>query len=177
MGKLEDLYINRMREYLKRQAMQIINNARLSKETGDETFAQYDSYGALIFYNGGLVYSFIADPSKKIGNQHFFIEASNDKENQEKHRGWEKGGIPEGTGTDWAKLLRNEIKGGAWNIPKKGFCLVVFNAAFYSGKQERGAGLKRKYRILSMVASDMKKLESQFKKQGAVLRWHNLNVK
>lgn len=158
MGKLEDLYINRMREYLKRQAMQIIRDAQSGKETDNETGAQYDSYCALIFYNGGLVYSFIADHAGG------------------KHRGWEKGGIPEGTGTDWAKLLRNEIKGGAWNIPKKGFCLVVFNAAFYSGKQERGTGLKRKYRILSMVAGDMKKLESQFKKEGAVLRWHNLNV-
>lgn len=176
MGKLEDLYINRTREYLKRQAMQIIRDAQSRKETDNETGAQYDSYGALIFYNGGLVYSFIADPSKDISRQKYYIETLADHAGG-KHRGWEKGGIPEGTGTDWAKLLRNEIKGGAWNIPKKGFCLVVFNAAFYSGKQERGTGLKRKYRILSMIAGDMKKLEAQFSKQGAVLRWHNLDIK
>lgn len=173
MGKLEDLYINRMREYLKQKAMDIINKAQAYKETGDITGAQHDSYGALIFYNGGLVYSFIADPQKNLNRQHFFIQTLDDHAGG-KHKGWKKGGIPEGTGTDWAKILRNEIKAGAWgDMPKKGFCLIVFNAAFYSVVHEK----KYSYRILSMVADDMKNLESQFKKQGAVLRWHNLDIK
>lgn len=177
MGKLEDLYINKTREYLKSEAQRIIEKARLYKETGDDTGAQYDSYGALIFYNGGLVYTFIADPKKNLSRQKFGIETLDDNRSG-KHKGWAKGGIPEGTGTEWARILRNEVKSGAWGkIPPKGFCLIVFNAAFYSAKHERGAGLKRKYRILSMVADDMRTLESKYKKQGATLRWHNLGIK
>lgn len=174
MGKLRDLYINRTREYLKKKAMQMIQDAQSGKDTDNITGAQFDSYGALIFFNGGIVYSFIADPSKNISNQKYFVETLGDVE-QGKHRGWEKGGIPEGTGTEWAKILRDEVKKGAWGeIPQQGYCLIVFNAAFYSAKQEKGAGLKRKYRILSMLAGDMKQLQTEYK--GSSLRWHNLNA-
>lgn len=170
MGKLADLYINRTREYLKQQAMAIINKAQLYKQTGDITGAQYDSYGALIFYNGGLIYTFRITPGKATDRQKYYLESYGDEAG--KHRGYAKWGIPDGTGPEWAEILRNEVKSGAWGkIPSQGFCLVVFNAAFYSQIHEK----KQNYKILSMVASDMEKLQSEFK--GSTLRWHNLNVK
>ncbi|MBD5381944.1 hypothetical protein [Clavibacter sp.] len=175
MSKLQDLYINRTREYLKKEAMRMIQYAQTHKDTEDRTGAQHDSYGALIFYNGGIVYSLIADPTKSKERQSIYIETLDSAERQGRHKGW--GDIPDGTGTDWAKLLRNEIKSGAWGeIPQKGFCLIVFNAAFYTSSLEKGEGYTKPYKILSLIAQDMEDLQSKYKKQGATLRWHGLNI-
>ena len=156
--------------------MDIIRKAQNEKESDNISGTQFDSYGALIFFNGGLVYSFIADPSKDMSRQKFFIESFADNEGG-RHKGWTKAGIPEGTGTEWAKMLRDEIKSGAWGeIPKQGFCLIVFNAAFYSALQEAGRtehyALRKKYKILSMVNKDLQELRDKFK--GSTLRGHKL---
>lgn len=179
MGKLQDLYINKTREYLKQKAMDIIRKAQNTKTTDNITGAQFDSYGALIFFNGGVVYSFIADPSKNIDRQKYYIETL-DNHAMGRHKGWEAMGIPDGTGTEWAKLLRNEIKSGAWGkIPEKGFALVVFNAAFYSGFQDadsqyKSPHIKRKFRIISQIVGDMQNLEKDFK--GSTLRGVGINI-
>lgn len=171
MGRLQDLYVNKMREHLKQVAQDMIEKAQREYDPEVQTGTQMDSYGALIFYNGALVYT-LAPTHKDLTRQHFGISAYQYKDD-EKHRGW--GDIPPGTGVEWGRLLRNEIKSGAWGkIPEKGFCLIIFNAAFYTAKLESGAGLKHKYRVLSMIASDMSDVQSKMK--GSILRWHNLNV-
>lgn len=168
-----------MVEYLKTQAMRLIRKAQSQKDAGIRTEAQHDSYGAVIFYNGSTRYSLIAEPGRDVTNQSTYIETAADAQGG-RHKGWTKGGIPEGTGTEWAKMLRDELKTGAWEIPKKGFCLVVFNAAFYSyplekGETSTGIKFKRKYNILSMIVDDMRGMESQFK--GSKLRLHGLREK
>ena len=172
MGRLEDLYHNRMMRFLKQKAQDIIEHAQSSKEPGDETGTQEDSYGALIFYNGGLVYTLIPT-HKDLTRQHYGISAGQSK-NAERHKGW--GDIPDGTGIEWAQMLRNEIKSGAWGeIPKRGYCLVVFNAAFYSNAQEKGYGTHPGgWKIISQVVSDLKDIRSQFK--GSTLVGHNIDI-
>lgn len=174
MSKLQKLYINRTREYLKKEAMRMIQYAQTHKDTEDRTGAQHDSYGALIFYNGRVFYSLIADPTKSKERQSIYIKTLDSAERQGRHKGW--GDIPDGTGTEWAKLLRNEIKSGAWGeIPQKGFCLIIFNAAFYSNKQERGYGRHPEgWKILSLITSDLKDVQKKFK--GATLRGHNIKI-
>lgn len=179
MGRLQDIYVNRTREYLKQVAQDMIEKARLEYEPEARSGTQLDSYGALIFYNGGLIYTLIPT-HKDLTRQHFGIGAEQ-REDSERHKGWN--GIPAGTGIEWAKMLREEIKAGAWgDIPKRGFCLIVFNAAFYTNPLEKGyaegSGIRfrRKYKILSMIAGDMEAIQSKYKKQGATLRWHGLNL-
>lgn len=180
MGKLADLQHNKIVKYLKHKAYDIIEDARRTKDTENISGTQYDSFGALLFYNGGVIYTYIADPNRSFQSMHENSKARifsfDDAENTEKHRGWKKAGIPDGTGTEWAKMLREEIKSGAWgNIPPKGYCLIVFNAAFYSSVQEQGGGnLKRKYRILSQITTEMQDIQAQFK--GSTLRGHNITI-
>lgn len=173
MGRLQDIYVNKMREYLKQVAQDMIEKAQLLYDPEMQTGTQLDSYGALIFYNGGLVYT-LAPTHKDLTRQHFGISATQ-LEKDERHKGWRD--IPAGTGIEWGKMLREEIKSGAWGeIPSKGFCLIIFNAAFYTAPLESGKGFRKKYKILSMIAGDMDKIQSKFKKQGARLRWHRLNI-
>lgn len=175
MGRLKDLYINRTREFLKRKAQEMIEKAKSEYDPTPRSGTQLDSYGALIFYNGGLVYT-LAPTHKDLTRQSFGISAEQ-LEDDAKHEGWN--GIPSGTGIEWGRMLRNEIKAGAWGeIPKKGFCLVIFNAAFYTAVLERGyinenRRLSKKYKVLSMVIGDMRKLESEFK--GSKLTFHRLD--
>lgn len=150
----------------------MIEKAQADKETGDISFTQIDSYGALIFYNGGIVYTLIPT-HKDLTRQHYGINAYQ-YENDERHKGWDD--IPDGTGVEWARMLREEIKGGAWgDIPKRGYCLVVFNAAFYSNPQEKGYGSHPGgWKILSMLVSDLEDIQSKFK--GSTLRGHNIKI-
>ena len=172
MGKLHDLWVNRTREYLKQVAQDMIDKAQREYEPNQQSFTQMDSYGALIFYNGGIVYT-LAPTHKDLTRQKYGVSAYQDKD-EARHKGWKD--IPDGTGIEWGKLLRAEIKSGAWGeIPEKGFCLIIFNAAFYTAPLESGKGFSKPYKILSMIAADMDKVQSKFKKQGATLRWHGLN--
>ena len=156
LGRLESIYMNRMRDYLVAKAQDIIEKAQRSKTTGDITGTQLDSYGAVIFYNGKVRYTLIPTHSD-LSNQAFGLSAYQ-YEDEERHKGWAKAGIPDGTGVEWAKMFVNEIKKSN-QIPKTGFALVVFNAAFYSNVQE-GTG---KWKILSQVVGDIKNIQSQFK--------------
>lgn len=157
-SKLMTQAIWKMVYYLVDEGIKIIEDARNSKTTDNISGTQYDSYGLAVFYNGKLYYSVkSADPSKNLTNQKRSIETIWGEENG-KHRGWAKAGIPDGTGREWSKMFVDEIKKSA-DIPQKGFALVIFNAAFYSGIQE-GTG---KWKILSQVVGDIKNLQSQFK--------------
>lgn len=180
MGRLANLQHNKIVAYLKDKAYDIIEDARRTKETENISGTQYDSFGALIFYNGGVIYTYIADPNRSFQSVHESSKARifsyDDAENTGKHRGWAKMGIPDGTGTEWAKMLREEIKSGAWGeIPKRGYCLVIFNAAFYSSVQEKGYGSHPSgWKIISQVVSDMSDVQKQFR--GSTLRGHNITI-
>lgn len=167
MGRLADLQHKRIMSFLKQKAQDMIEKAQSEKQTGNISFTQMDSYGALIFYNGGIVYT-LTPTHKDLTRQHYGISAYQYK-NEGKHKGWKD--IPDGTGVEWGQMLREEIKSGAWgDIPKRGYCLVVFNAAFYSSVQENKQG----WQILSMLVSDLEDIQSQFK--GSTLRGHNIKI-
>lgn len=154
-SKLMTKAIWKMVYYLVDEGIKIIEEARNSKDTQNISGTQYDSYGLAVFYNGKLYYSVkSADPSKNLTSSSRSIETIWGEENG-RHKGWRD--IPAGTGREWAKMFVDEIKKSS-DIPEKGFCLVIFNAAFYSNIQEAGD-----WQILSQVVSDIKVLQSKFK--------------
>lgn len=166
-----DLYVRRMTLYLVDEAKKIIEKARRTKQTKNQSGTQWDSFGAIVFYNGSIKYTLKnAEPGTDLTKQTRYMESIWD-ENQGRHRG--HGSIPPGTGREWAEMFAKEIK-GSHEIPKQGFCLIIFNAAFYSKVQEEGGGrLKRPYKIISQIAGDMYNLKSKF--QGAEVRGYHLN--
>lgn len=157
--------------YLVDEAIKIIEKARSTKNTKNITGTQWDSFGAAVFYNGKLYYTLrSSDPAKDLTRVKRYMETYSD-ESGGRHKGW--GDIPAGTGREWVNLFVQEAK-TKLAIPKQGFALIVFNAAFYSKRQERGYKLKRKYQIISQVVGDLKALESKFK--GAKLTGINISI-
>lgn len=144
--------------YLVERAKEIIEKARRTKETDNISGTQWDSYGAAVFFNGRIYYTLrSADPAKDLTRMnHKRTMETYDGEQGGRHRGYKD--IPEGTGREWVKMYVDEIKKTTY-IPKKGFALIVFNAAFYSGIQERSQG----YSILSQIMGDMQTLGKEFK--------------
>lgn len=154
MGRLMTLYVNNTLTYLEQQGKRIITEAKRTKETQNRSYNQYDAYGYLVYYNGVLK-RWSLSPELSYG---------------EKHRGWERYGIPDATGSEWAAMFRRDFE-----PPKSGFALVVFNAAFYSLIQEEGAGkLHNSYRILSQVVGSLREIQGKFK--GASLNGINIDV-
>lgn len=151
--------------YLVDQAIEIINEARRTKNTEIITGTQWDSYGAAVFFNGKLYYSIkSSDPAKDLSRSSRYIETIYD-EQKGRHKGYKS--IPAGYGREWAKMFIQEIKSSA-KIPKKGFCLIVFNAAFYSKVQENTG----KYQIISQLMSSgpMVRLKNKYSHIGATLK-------
>lgn len=146
-----------MVKYLTKEAMKVIKRAKMTKDAKNRTYTQYDSFGALICYNGKVIHSILTSDTADATNVSYHGG----------HRGWENGGIPDGTGVEWAEMFKREYK------PKtKGFELVVFNAAYYSKFLEEGVGVKKKYRIISQVFGDMDEIASQL--NGAKVVPYNL---
>ena len=149
MGRLMTIYINKTMTYLEQQGKKIITEAVRTKETQNDTYNQYDAYGYLVYYNGVLK-RWSLSPELSYG---------------EKHKGWDKYGIPAATGSEWANIFKADFE-----PPKSGFALVVFNAAFYSRILEEGTQnnrngqntTARKFRILSQVVGSLKDIQSKF---------------
>lgn len=140
MGPLERIYAQRMIDYLSRKGEEIVEKAMRSKDTLNRTFNQMDAYGYAIWYNGVLHKSAVGDP--QYGQYA-----------EKEHKGWKD--IPTAFGREWAEIFISEIP-ATGKIPKAGFALIVFNAAFYSKIQEEGAGrLTHPYRIISQVYGDL----------------------
>lgn len=154
---------------------QIILEAVSSKESGNQTFNQLDSYGLVIYYNGkvqrsligsqlgtsnyraGLPYNISTEMTAK--NKRF---AKWGEDGEGRHKGWPAMGVPAGTGYEWARMFIKEF-GKAGDVPQRGFALVVFNAAFYSQIQEHGGGtLKKTYAIISQVVGDLDNIGKDF---------------
>lgn len=142
MGKLQDLYINKVVNFLSHHGSMIAHQALATHDTKVETGNQEDAYGWGVYYNKQLVNWGYADPSMRASKPH------RDK--------W--GGLS--YGKEWIfDFLANEF------IPEKeGFCLIVANAAPYSVSHEMGdTPTGRKYRIISQVFNYMGPLKNAFK--------------
>lgn len=169
MGRLEQIYRQRMIKYLSGEASKLITMARSRKDTENISYTQRDAYGALICYQGSVVYTLLTAattdakaPSYTAGN----YGKMDDLGYGGRHKGYN--GIPEGTGVEWATEFARSYKPRS-----KGWELVVFNAAFYSEIQERGGGsLKRTYRIISQIFGEMDNIAAKFK--GATVSGYNL---
>ena len=142
MGKLQDLYINKVINFLSHHGSMIARQALATHDTKVDTANQEDAYGWGVYYNRQLVNWGYADPSMRASEPH------RDK--------W--GGLS--YGKEWIfDFLTNEF------IPEKdGFCLVVANAAPYSVSHEMGnTPTGRKYRIISQAVNYIKGLQGAFK--------------
>ena len=147
IGRLERLYVDRMVDYLSRRAAEIIERAMQTKTTAIETGNQIDAYGYAIWYKGSLEKKGIGDPEHGR-----YAEGT--------HKGY--GDIPEAFGSEWADMFISEFP-SKHPLPKNAFCLVVFNAAFYSRiLEEGGGGVKKRYQIISQVIGDLDSLGKEF---------------
>lgn len=147
IGRLERLYVDRMVDYLSRRAAEIIERAMQTKTTAIETGNQIDAYGYAIWYKGNLEKKGIGDPEHGR-----YAEVP--------HKGY--GDIPEAFGSEWADMFISEFP-SKHPLPKNAFCLVVFNAAFYSRiLEEGGGGVKKRYQIISQVIGDLDSLGKEF---------------
>lgn len=147
IGRLERLYVDRMVDYLSRRAAEIIERAMKTKTPVIETGNQIDAYGYAIWYKGSLEKKGIGDP------QHGrYAEGP--------HKGY--GDIPEAFGSEWADMFISEFP-SKHPLPKNAFCLVVFNAAFYSRiLEEGGGGVKKRHQVISQVIGDLDSLGKEF---------------
>lgn len=147
IGRLERLYVDRMVDYLSRRAAEIIERAMQTKTTAIETGNQIDAYGYAIWYKGSLEKKGIGDPE-------------HGRYAEDPHKGY--GDIPEAFGSEWADMFISEFP-SKHPLPKNAFCLVVFNAAFYSRiLEEGGGGVKKRYQIISQVIGDLDSLGKEF---------------
>lgn len=186
LGALERMYVNRMTNLLADRGKQIIQRAATSKESGNVTLNQMDSYGLVIYYNGKVERTLIGSELGKLESRYrspepYNISGGMTRKNKrfakagvggDVHKGWSKAGIPDGTGYEWARMFVKELgKTGA--IPQRGFAMVVFNAAYYSHFQEHQEGnLKRKYRVISQIYGDLEDAGKDY--EGAVVKGFNL---
>lgn len=147
IGRLERLYVDRMVDYLSRRAAEIIERAMQTKTTAIETGNQIDAYGYAIWYKDSLEKKGIGDPE-------------HGRYAEDPHKGY--GDIPEAFGSEWADMFISEFP-SKHPLPKNAFCLVVFNAAFYSRiLEEGGGGVKKRYQIISQVIGDLDSLGKEF---------------
>lgn len=163
MGRLMNLYMNRMVNYLAREGDRIAHKALASKEALDRSQNMADAYGYIVFYDGKVKKKGYALPTGMAS---------------ETHKGWDKIGVKDGTGREWLDDFMD-----TWKPESKGFVLIVVNAAFYSGILEQGRQTNRgtsphygkQFQIISQIATDMKDLQSKFK--GSTLTGKNIYIK
>lgn len=139
MGRLQNIYIERMVSYLSQEGRKIVTNAQATKKVGNQTFNQADAFGYVVYYNGTVKrkgYANIAPESKKP------------------HHGWKAAGIPAGTGREWLEEFIS-----TYEAPKSGFALLIVNAAFYTAIQET----KWKYRVISQTYGELDSIAEKFK--------------
>lgn len=142
MGRLQDLYINKVVNFLSHHGSMIARQAAMTHDTKVETGNQEDAYGWGVYYNKQLV-------NWGYANQAMIAV----KPHRDKYGG-------KSYGKEWIfDFLANDF------IPESnGFCLVVANAAPYSVSHELGdTPTGRKYRIISQVVNYVKGLQRGFK--------------
>lgn len=152
MGRLQDIYIKRMVDYLAKEGAKMAAKALSTKDAKNDTLNQADAFGYAVYYNGAVKAKGYANPTPKA---------------EQAHRGWDRIGVEAGTGREWLDEFME-----TWKPESKGFVLIVVNAAFYSAILEQGRGsVKRKYRIISQIWGDMENIQKNFK--GATISLKN----
>lgn len=162
MGRLMNMYIRRMVNYLAREGDRIARRALASKDALDRSGNMADAYGYIVFYEGKVKKKGYALPTNMASDV---------------HKGWDKIGVKDGTGREWLDDFMD-----TWKPESKGFVLIVVNAAFYSGILEQGRQTNRganphygkQFQIISQIVGDMKDLQEQFK--GSVLTGKNITI-
>lgn len=155
MGRLQDLYVKKVINYLDHRGYWMVKqawNTPKPPSTGIETGNQRDAYGYGIYYNKQLV---------KIGYPEEMIATEPHKD---KYGG-------ESYGREWIfDFLANEF------VPETdGFYLVVANAAPYSVAQEQGlTATGKKYKIISQIWGMMLREQKQIK--GSEISAFNISV-
>lgn len=140
MATLTQIYTQRIINYLSQEGRRIVTTALNSKYPKNDSFNQADAFGYVVYYKGQAVrkgYATMTPKSKGV------------------HRGWEREGIPNGTGRQWLDNFVNTYK----EVPKDGFALLIVNAAFYSKIHEE----KYKYQVISQVFSELGAVGKKFK--------------
>lgn len=154
MGRLQELYISRMINYLVSEGAKMADRALASKETKNRSENQADAFGYAVYFNREVKKKGYARPTPLA---------------EKTHRGWDAIGVSEGTGREWLDEFF-----ATWKPDGKGFVLIVVNAAFYSAILEQGRGsIKRKYRIISQIWGDMEDIQKKFR--GATIALKNAN--
>lgn len=151
MGKLQDIYMKQIINYLSFQGEMISQRASMNHDTKVDTGNQEDAYGWGIYFNKQLIEWGYAKPAMMAKKPH-----------RDKYGG-------ESYGKEWIfDFLANDF------VPQsEGFVLVVANAAPYSVSHELGdTPTGRKYRIISQVLAYMQALQGEFK--GSKLTGFNL---
>lgn len=144
MGRLQDIAIRKIVNYLAREGEKMAHKALATKDALDVSLNQADAFGYVVYFNGAVKKKGYALPTGMA---------------TESHRGWDKIGVKEGTGREWLDEFTD-----TWKPESKGFILIVVNAAFYSAILEQGrGGVQRKYRIISQIWGDMENIQKKFK--------------
>lgn len=172
----ENVMVNRVCDYLVEQGKRVIRNALALRAKGHPTYAendtgtQMDAFGLIVYYKGRSQRSLFGADSSWTNDLTHSLSA--DWGSNTKHHGL--GDIPDATGYEWAQMFAKEFS-KKYKLPKDGFALVVYNAAFYSGVLERGGGgIRHKYKVLSQVSGDMRELQSKLAKSKLV--GYNINI-
>lgn len=142
MGRLQDLYIKNVINYLDKKGKELVDKAARTADTEERTGNQGDAFGYGIYYQKKLVKMGFWTPTPAATKTHADT----------------KGG--RSYGRQWIiEWFRDKF------IPETdGFCLVVANAAFYSYYHENMKGnIKKRYRIVSQIFSDMTSLQKDIK--------------
>ena len=144
MGRLVDLYIDKMVRYLAKEGARLAKRAADTKNTKNRTFNQEDAFGYVVFYDGKVKSKGYANPTPKA---------------EKGHKGWDAIGIPDGSGREWLDDFMQ-----TWKPESRGFVLIIVNAAFYSVIQEEKRGaVQSDYRIISQLKDDMNDLGKKFR--------------
>lgn len=151
MSGIKDKIVTAYAEQLSDEGLKLIkkafNTANFKK---DKTQNLHDSYGCAVYYNGKYVY----------GTKRFLTpRATQPRYNY--YTGDNEYGV-------------NEINDflDSYRPTSKGFVLIIAVAMFYGSILEKGGGrLKRKYRVISGVSSD---IEALAKKYGGMVRDINM---
>lgn len=141
MANIVDRYIKAYANELSKEGRKLIlkayNTANYKK---DKTQNLHDSYGCAVYYNGKYVYG-----TKQFLNARAKVPRFNYYTGQKEY------GFDE-----MNKYLDN------YKPSTKGFELVVVAAMFYAEILEKGKGrLRRKYRVISGIDSDMSELAAK----------------
>ena len=137
MGRLMDKIINNLADGLIKDGKKIVHEAIDKRTYEHDTFNLHDSYGAAVFYKGKIIREYYppqmaTEPKYTDG---MYVYGSDDIK----------------------EYFRLEY------VPERGLELAVVTSMWYATDLEKGKKpLKRKYRVISQIYSDMVELQKKY---------------